>query len=322
MKVLLHIGPGKTGSSSIQRALLTNADALKEVGICSLSHLRSPDGDHHAIAEAVRVPTAVRELQSLLVREISDLAQQEFKSVIVSSDLFANLSAQHVSEFAQLLRQATTEVSVVFFVRNLYEIAVGTLQQQIRNGKHISSVHAYRPYGYFRTLYAYWQGFGEAALVAVDYERNTDLLGKMLSACGMSAPQLAVANVNESVARNQLRLINYCNKYLTYPDTNGERTASLLRWAIMNLPRDGALSLSIFEQECLREHFKYDAQLLSDALPNFASKLTAAYALPSFSEPLSFDDTVCGRPELDEIMGLFSVLEANRASPHLKRFFV
>lgn len=115
MRVILHIGTNKTGTSALQRVLSQNPKPLREAGLIYPEYgQRSPDlPGHHRIPEQLtRAPHHADYVVSHLEEEVAN-AQAE--GAFLSSEVF-HISNPHA--FVDTLRERDHEVEAICVVRN------------------------------------------------------------------------------------------------------------------------------------------------------------------------------------------------------------
>jgi hypothetical protein len=329
MELVLHVGPGKTGSSTIQSMLLTYSETLLEYGIHSMKDCRALDGSHHQFARMIN-DAGMGSLEDIDKLTTVILSAKKFATdcnvtkIVASSDLFANLDCRGIDILKCILDEYDSKLTVVMYFRNLYELAIRTLQQQIKNGKNIRSLYSHKTYTYFSTVKSFADVVGLNNIIFRNYneliEKKTNIFNDFIEAIGRNEinEYFKEINVNKSISRVHLQLFNYFNGYFKYPSSIGElQVANGFRWAILNVSNNEKLTISSDEALSLNEHFLYDKELFIKFLPDFLDILGVSkiYQLPESIIGDSFTDTVCKRPDVEFIDMVFGAMQTYSNEP-------
>ncbi len=120
-QLFIHIGIGKTGTSSIQKMLLQNKSNLLEddvlIPICGIKY----NAAHHDLAniEEEKFSTRTKDLFTKLTKEFDD---SKASKAIISSELFSYVKENYVKDMSNALSRY--KVTIVFYIReqaNLFE---------------------------------------------------------------------------------------------------------------------------------------------------------------------------------------------------------
>ena len=133
-RLIVHIGPRKTGSTSIQRLLASRAAGLSGAGIhVPLAGRAHPGrGTHIALArEAARGITANWDR---LAREIRASARD---TLVISAEDFATppYRAKAAQRLAELVAAERLDVRIVGYVRPQWQLLESEFSQQVRGGR-------------------------------------------------------------------------------------------------------------------------------------------------------------------------------------------
>jgi hypothetical protein len=110
-KIFLHIGFGKTGTTSIQKTLLENRYALLNKGVLYPS-TGIVDGAHRGL-----FPLNHNELDVGIFSElISEIEKSESEKVVLSSENMSFLNESYVEKISGCFENF--DVRVIFYVRN------------------------------------------------------------------------------------------------------------------------------------------------------------------------------------------------------------
>lgn len=184
MHVVLHIGPHKTGSSSIQNALRKNVPSLERQGF-----LTSSDAEHAASALPLLFQSErafhpkMRRLyptwQQAQVWSEQHWAEMELAAktrpghvMILSSEHFASLADP--SLVIARLRRTFDRITVVAYVRDPVDLYVSSIQQNIRGGRRLADLRIPSdfPYGIRRQIDRYAAAVGRSNVVVRNFARS------------------------------------------------------------------------------------------------------------------------------------------------------
>lgn len=128
--VYLHIGFGKTGTSSVQLFSFNNREKLIELGLLYPTTGLSPYA-HHDLApyQTIEMPGEIGALYKILVEEI---ARSHVNRVLISSENFCFLEKSHVVKIKEFL--SVYHVKIIFYVRNQVKLIESTFLQWQREG--------------------------------------------------------------------------------------------------------------------------------------------------------------------------------------------
>ncbi len=239
--IVLHIGPRKTGSTFLQRALVSASPTLAEAGILYPTVLGGIDRHNH-VSATYAVPgmrDGKSEDQWADVDEavIDDLARQVDSwqgAVILSSEALGGLTSQNAQRF--LNRLPEVQIRVVATIRALPDVVLSSWAQHVRN-LHRESLRTYverriqerqdlpaderwanwnadehatfwRSYDYPGLLHR-WQGLGltvTAVIVPPSNAPMSELWSRFRAATQLDGMPLACPNVDDIGANTSLRL--------------------------------------------------------------------------------------------------------------------
>lgn len=231
-KIVLHIGAEKTGTTSLQAALTTNADLLQaEAGL--LYPRRAPLGygnAHLTLAAAFLEPSNAEfvapekgaspaELRQALSAAIASCRP---RLVVLSAELFSSrFERPQIEELARFL--APDPVEIVYYARRQDEMAASSFGTGLVAGRREwFDIDDVRPGGrYFdhTLILDKWADvFGAASLKVRDYGNvaRGGLLEDFLTQAGISAPlRLAGApRLNKSISVREAQYLQALNQHL------------------------------------------------------------------------------------------------------------
>lgn len=130
--IYIHIGHGKTGTSSIQFMLFNNRDSLLKSGV--LYPESGLDGDGHKdLAELSENSFNVRTSQ-LYENLIKEIDKSNCEKIIISSEYFCYCQDNYIKEVQDFLKDFN--IKIIYYVREQSKLIVSTYLQFIKTGKH------------------------------------------------------------------------------------------------------------------------------------------------------------------------------------------
>ena len=200
MKLILHIGTPKTGTTSMQRWLARNRAALSDQGI---RYARAPGAENHrrlmAYARDTDKPdesfgrfgitsddshAAFRsQLQQALADEVA--AHPGMRCFVMSNEhIFSKIDRRHMAERLHgLLAPLFDQIEVWLHLRPQVDLLMSNASQLIRMGRHVTSADLSRPaiapdnrfYNYGRFLDEWEPVFGAANIRLIPFRRRPDI---------------------------------------------------------------------------------------------------------------------------------------------------
>ncbi|MCW2308249.1 tetratricopeptide repeat protein [Rhodobium gokarnense] len=146
MKLFLHIGTSKTGTSFIQGSLAASRDRLAEAGICYpgpqqsqfwlVSHFHeAPETIGLNIKRGYGDRAAIRADTTRYLKRLDEaLRDKSFEKLILSSEYFSTLDGEALRQLAGHFGAAACEVTVVCYVRHPVSHAASAMQQDVKTG--------------------------------------------------------------------------------------------------------------------------------------------------------------------------------------------
>ncbi len=173
-RIVLHIGPHKTGTTYIQTRLHENREALRSVGVDYCSAGLDAGFAHHKVADVARSGD-----EAALAALLEPLAASDAELLILSSENFDLLRAPGVRRLQTAL-PAARAVSVVYFLRDATELLLSSWQEHVKHGgvlgfheyanPHLTAPFASPLLNPCRVLDGYRSAFGAEAIRVVDYD--------------------------------------------------------------------------------------------------------------------------------------------------------
>ncbi len=227
MRIIVHCGLHKTGTTSLQRAFSTNRARLLKAGILYPMSGVAPH-THHSLAALYReTGELLPSLKALLgetpeaVRRVAerdwDLMKAEIErvhpeTVLFSSEmLFAHARPDNLAQFVSRLREAGGEPEAVIYLRRPAPYYLSMLQQRAKNWAQVSPP---RPLRIRREIEAFEEAFGGRVTLR-PFERgqlaNGDIVEDFcVHALGgvLSAGDLKTERRNESISAEAMVIVN------------------------------------------------------------------------------------------------------------------
>ncbi len=130
-KVYLHIGIGKTGTSSIQNMLVSNYEKLLQQGVLIPKSGLKYGMAHHGLAnlQEDEFSKDTKEIYNALVDEIDSSSADK---VIISSELFSYVKHGYIKQIHEFLKKY--DVTIVFYVREQVKLFESGFLQNLKAG--------------------------------------------------------------------------------------------------------------------------------------------------------------------------------------------
>ena len=201
MTLYLHIGRGKSGSSTIQSLAKTHADFMERAGFsCPLSVKGLPN--HGRLAAALNDIDSDRETISKFRR---DLAHAASRNVFVSAEAFHSLKRDGIARLRRFTRNQ--EVRILFYVRDYPSWIPSMYAQSTKHGRNLEDIDSFvrdgrRNLSVVARLDRWAEAFGWEAMRVRPLDASIlvggNLIADLLHALGVADPPPEVARENES----------------------------------------------------------------------------------------------------------------------------
>ena len=214
VKLVVHIGHGKTGSSSIQETLLHNTPILARQGVKYLGMMleyadvegRLPwqrlDGSD-AFFDGISASDASEQLYDVLNRCISDLRRDGFSLAIWSNEWLATRGA-HVYPALKKIKDSGTDIEIQCYVRRHDRwIQSAYIQWGIKDKSYEGPIKTFeewleefgeRDISFAPTLH-FWDDLFASRLRVFNYDSAGDVVEHFLRSNGISGASLIKENV-------------------------------------------------------------------------------------------------------------------------------
>jgi hypothetical protein len=217
-KLLLHIGPHKTGSTYIQKFFFENTERLQALGVHYPHTGLTGQFGQHELVEKIKALEA-----EPLAHYLADFIGPD--TTFISSENFDRLKAADVARLAQALAEvlgAPTDVRILFYHRNYADLLPSWWQEEVKHGAVLSFYefvlpHVLRPFASHLVnpalvLDLYAQVFGKESLNVVDYDRARDeLLLPIFSLLGIDPGPAQNEIINSSLQVELVEVLRALN---------------------------------------------------------------------------------------------------------------
>ena len=235
-QVVLHLGAGKTGTSSLQYLLAANREVLAADGTL---YPRTPGKARHtrlgmfakSDEELVRTgawrrmgrPDPRRFRRRFRRRLLQEVADAGARQVLFSDEALFGLPEDAMRRLRRLTRAIGGDVRVVVYLRRQDERLVSRYQQEVKTGSVATLADWAAGYGtnlhdYHQRLSTWCRVLGRSALVVRRFERSSFLNGNLYDdfldavGTGLSADRLTpVQTRNESLDAESLEFLRLLN---------------------------------------------------------------------------------------------------------------
>lgn len=241
MRLILHIGSGKTGTTTLQSTLCAHAQTLLQSGILYPTPLFNKVNHNYLSALVHPMQDMPREFTSggtLLHEEIrargvafwEDIKRQVDASgaetVVLSGEYFFGLSQAKLDRLKSLLSEAFSDVRIVAYVRHPATFYVSWMQQLVK------ASHEIRPPGAFAfqakaSLTRYAESFDGRVTVRSSHRETLlrgsivhDFLTMHLDIDDVLARTITVTDVNESMSGEAMCIMQRLRRH-GWPEENG-----------------------------------------------------------------------------------------------------
>ena len=218
-KLILHIGPHKTGSTFIQKSLVKNEAKLKEASFLYPKKRREFSHGHHALAKAFQ------ENDKIFIDSFLSEMERSSEDVIISSEDFDRLTSDQVRVLKEVL--VSYDVTVVYFKRRFDSLLFSNLQEDIKQGgcktyveflfSHLLNPLSSKILNHRIVLDSYSECFGKDNVIIFDYDQivnsGANLFIAFMDGLQISIDKLAINNkkFNESLSLEIVEILRTLN---------------------------------------------------------------------------------------------------------------
>lgn len=171
----LHIGTGKTDTTSIQSFLSANRDALRSRGVYYPRNRGWRFGHHELIQDQDNVRLPLEKQKKAWLRLIKEAARSGCEKVVVSSERLATLAqVEDIRQIRGIL--AGHRITVIYYIRRHDEFMPSSYNQMLRAGDIILTSEEYSEQhnrNYLEIINRWASVFGDESITVFPFEKKT-----------------------------------------------------------------------------------------------------------------------------------------------------
>jgi len=214
-KLIVHIGIGKTGTSSIQKMLMDNKILLDNNYYYYPSIAGSKDA-HHYLAN-YHLSNLDDKIRVHLNNIIQVFKRNDYKVLLLSSEQFCYCKNSYVKEFSSYFHD--WDVRVIFYVRKQFKLIKSTFLQKLVEGSAYSDdiVTFFNEskigFNYLNRVKSWDNYFGANSIDARLFDGKENVCQDFIEAAGLNKLEIhnSSYNVNQSILPDFVQLISLIN---------------------------------------------------------------------------------------------------------------
>jgi len=280
MKLIIHIGTGKTGTTSIQSALSSNIKLLEGENI---SYPFTESGEHNIIEAALLPFEKLHRVfrsryndnpqlpKDLALKLIHNLNKQTSEHIIISGEFFFSLEVEPINQLLNLLNISANDVTVICYVRNPSSFWLSGIQQFLKGSSNIEGLIEGK-YRFRKGLENWSKVVGDQNMIIRPFDKKQlhdgdvvlDFMQQIYAVTGSKFQFTDVKNQNASVFAEQCILMQELRiELLSVPENTFNDDSRLLIRSINIESRNMELSKMKFKNNVVRfiESNHYDDAL-------------------------------------------------------------
>ncbi|MDB4852057.1 hypothetical protein OAI23_01035 [Alphaproteobacteria bacterium] len=222
MKLIVHIGGPKTGSTNLQDVLHQNRTVLMENGILfpevlsgHPNHLFAPFLSGFSLKQINSTQNLSNEIHLASVKRFeSEIVNGQFNTVIISSETLSAMGEDHISNLHGYLTQYFTDIRLITYIRHPLRLTCSQMIQHVKDSEpldfdYFSDEH-YRDglrQAALSSLESFARVFGHENITTYLYQKDYDFCWDVCehfcqNVLGISSPKTAdhEANRNETMS--------------------------------------------------------------------------------------------------------------------------
>lgn len=197
MRIVLHIGAWKTGSSAIQHFMAASRNVLRAHGVAAPKDASDADGRNRVLRRLCGTDADA----GPLIEEIAELKASGVGTLVVSNEHYWPLPAADIQRIGERLKPVAEEIEILIYIRPQEEMWRSLYAQQAKkfrvksgaalwgNADFLPPVFAERAVHYHKTLGLFARVFGQEAVSVRLYDRarftGGDVVTDFLSYLGL-----------------------------------------------------------------------------------------------------------------------------------------
>ena len=217
MKLLLHIGPHKTGSTSVQLSLSKVRKALLEQGVWYFEPkiaATSAIFAQYASKEQRLAPGLLRKFanedailawsRQCLVDLRAQAARGDADLCIISSEDFLSLTPDKVAELLRDMQEIFSEVTVLAYARDPVALYLSVLQQMVKTGFQLRQLKTPETFNFplRRGLETYGRVLGRPRMIVRNFDRANlvqgDVVQDFAAVVGKIGPTITLPSLRQN----------------------------------------------------------------------------------------------------------------------------
>jgi len=225
MKIIVHIGAGKTGTSSIQQTLKSNQKVLEAQGFLYLGLIldqapvikyhwqKHPSGNFNRVDKE----RLYEEVLDILKLTIQKSQQAGIHTLIWSNESFFGLNEKLIPILSELRKEHDLEI-VVYVRKHESWIRSAYVQWGIKHKTYPGPIKKFKEWyqpgkvNFYNTLKPYIDVFGDKVVVK-NMAGHSDLVTSFLDQCGIATESIIIERSNESPSNEELLLRSLYNNH-------------------------------------------------------------------------------------------------------------
>lgn len=251
MRILLHIGSPKTGTTALQACMTENHALLANQGVL-YPRVSSHPITHHFLSFLLRERTGLPRLFRQLYRDHPDWLARDFARdwnevkaqvqkyvphtlVLSSESLYVATDVERGPAFRDLLRSLSPDISLVAYIRRPSEYYLSLIQQSLKSSSRFTApgpINIRQRIEFFETLF-------EQPVVIIPYDRahlhqsdiTADFLHRFLPKVALPSNVVGVG-VNETLSAESMALMQAYRR-VNHPDDDYEIFSGSVRFRMM-----------------------------------------------------------------------------------------
>ena len=287
----IHIGPHKTGTSSIQWFLQENRAELLKHGYF-VPESETKRGAHHALAEGLAGLDVGEHRQPLVTKSIQSITETASEAIIISSEALEGIldSRKRAEIFFEQIRELNLEPKLVLFPRN---------QPQWINSSYAFSVMSFRRADAFQVA-----ALGFARSPGSRFSRwveLADVYGLELIARPFTKETIACGVITEFVRAIGINSSQFRDSEIRRNEAVGPFTVSVAREVLRAIAPSGKTLKWLQAQQCKKQLAAYlkDTGLADVRYCGLSTSLARQMEQELQSDNDAFAQSVWGKPWAD-----------------------
>ena len=244
MRIHIHIGCYKTGTTAIQSHLSRNRDALESCGwLYPLAGSQNGHA-HHLIPFALQKPQSdggKGDVESILESIVDEASTRNKDNVVISSEVFFSLTENHIRRFSKIL--SGHDVRIICYLRRQDEFLHSFYMQCIKHPvmrlsegpEQHDGFNEVVSIGRYDEIVGWWaNAFGDNSMVVETYDKTSQKNGVIANFLekldlNIEPPDSGEARVNATIRTELIEYLRVANSLGVSSDQNQDLLGNLNR---------------------------------------------------------------------------------------------